>query len=198
MRHAIFVPLLLVAALIAWRVGTLVAGGRALHERERGALERMKQIVLAEEERRLHPPRGANGQIYGYLSELAADGALTGFEPVADLRLDLFRADGYLFHVSLLNRLNHPFRLPPADRAAEPRFGVRFEAWAWPEDPEDTQLVLFFASTGGTLLQGENGGYAGIGDFPGDAFAGEGPLQQHERDGAKDTRWLEVFQLDRP
>jgi hypothetical protein len=57
--------------------------------------------------------------------------------------------------------------------------------------------VLYFASTGGTLLQGENGMSAGPGDFPGDRFSSENPLQQHERAGGRDTRWLEVFALTR-
>jgi len=198
LRHAILIPIALVAALIAWRIGREVEAGRARRAKEVAARAVMESILRAEEERRLHPPAVSNGAIYGYLSELVAEGRLPGLTPLADPRVEIFRAGDYLFHVSLLTRLNRPLRLPPPDRAAEPRFGARFEAWAWPAEPGDSQLVLYFASTGGTLLQGENGIAAGPGDFPGDRFSSENPLQEHERGGARDTRWIEVFALTRP
>ena len=200
MRHAILLPIAFVVALLAWRVGALVGSGRSLHATELAARDTMVAILRAEEERRLHPA-GATGDaaapIYGYLSELIAEGRLTGLTPVADSRIERYRAGGYFFHVSLLNKHNRAFRLPPPDRAAEPRFGARFEAWGWPADPSESQLVLYFASTSGTLLQGENGSGSTSGDFPGDAFTSESPLQQHEHDGERDTRWIEVFELER-
>ncbi len=201
MRHAILIPIALVAVLVAWRIGLQVDAGRTRRAKEVAARSMMESILRAEEERRLHPPAaasGPNGAIYGYLSELVAEGRLTGLAPQPDPRVEIYRAGDYLFHVSLLTKLNRPFRLPPQDRSSEPRFGARFEAWAWPAEPGDSQLVLYFASTGGTLLQGENGVAAGAGDFPGDRFSSESPLQQHERAGARDTRWLEVFALSRP
>ena len=200
MRHAILVPIALVAALIAWRIGGQLEAGRVRRAKEVAAREVMESILRAEEERRLHPPAGANGPngaIYAYLSGLLAEGRLQGLSPVADPRLEIYRAGDYFFHVSLLTRLNRPLRVPTDPGASEPRFGARFEAWAWPAEPGDSQLVLYFASTGGTLLQGENGMSAGPGDFPGDRFSSENPLQQHERAGGRDTRWLEVFALTR-
>jgi hypothetical protein len=200
-RHAILLPIALVAALLVWRIAALVDRGRSLHETELAAREMMIAILRAEEERRLHPASGAAGDaaapIYGYVSELIAEGRLTGLTAVPDSRLERYRAGGYFFHVSLLNKHNRAFRLPPADRAAEPRFGARFEAWGWPADPSDSQLVLYFASTSGALLQGENGSGSATSDFPGDAFTTESPLQQHERQGDRDTRWIEVFELER-
>jgi hypothetical protein len=203
-RHAILLPIALVVALLAWRVSALIGSGRSLHATELAARDTMVAILRAEEERRLHPagaPAGASGDaaapIYGYLSELIAEGRLTGLTSVPDSRIERYRAGGYFFHVSLLNKHNRAFRLPPANRAAEPRFGARFEAWGWPADPADSQLVLYFGSTSGTLLQGENGSGGSTGDFPGDSFTSESPLQQHEREGERDTRWIEVFQLER-
>jgi hypothetical protein len=202
-RHAILIPIALVAAVLAWRVTALVDRGRSLHGTELAARATMESILRAEEERRVHPASnptstsGANSQIYGYLSELIAEGRLTGLTPVPDSRIERYRAGGYYFHVSLLNKLGHPFRTAPPDRSADLRFGARFEAWGWPADPADSQLVIYFGSTSGTLLQGENGSAIGAGDFPGDAFAAESPLQQHEREGDRDTRWIEVFTLDR-
>lgn len=201
MRHAILLPIACVATILAWRVVAMVDRGRSLHQTELAARDTMVAILRAEEERRLHPASAAAGDasasIYGYLSELIAEGRLTGLTPVPDSRIERYRAGGYFFHVSLLNKHNRAFRLPPADRAAEPRFGARFEAWGWPADPSDSQLVLYFGSTSGTLLQGENGTGSTTGDFPGDAFTAESPLQQHEREGERDTRWIEVFALER-
>ncbi|HET6163201.1 MAG TPA: hypothetical protein VFG37_06005 [Planctomycetota bacterium] len=197
MRYAILVPIALVAALIAWRIGGQLEAGRVRRAKEVAAREVMESILRAEEERRLHPPAGANGAIYAYLSGLLSEGRLQGLSPVSDPRLEIYRAGDYCFHVSLLTRLNRPLRVPSDPGTAEPRFGARFEAWAWPAEPGDSQLVLYFASTGGTLLQGENGMSAGPGDFPGDRFSSENPLQQHERAGGRDTRWLEVFALTR-
>jgi hypothetical protein len=200
-RHAILLPIACVATILAWRVVAMVDRGRSLHQTELAARDTMVAILRAEEERRLHPASAAAGDasasIYGYLSELIAEGRLTGLTPVPDSRIERYRAGGYFFHVSLLNKHNRAFRLPPADRAAEPRFGARFEAWGWPADPSDSQLVLYFGSTSGTLLQGENGTGGTTGDFPGDAFTAESPLQQHEREGERDTRWIEVFALER-
>jgi hypothetical protein len=200
-RHAILLPIACVATILAWRVVAMVDRGRSLHQTELAARDTMVAILRAEEERRLHPASAAAGDasasIYGYLSELIAEGRLTGLTPVPDSRIERYRAGGYFFHVSLLNKHNRAFRLPPADRAAEPRFGARFEAWGWPADPSDSQLVLYFGSTSGTLLQGENGTGSTTGDFPGDAFTAESPLQQHEREGERDTRWIEVFALER-
>jgi len=196
LRHAILIPIALAAALIAWRIRVEVETGRARRAKEVAARSVMESILRAEEARRLHPPASANDAIYGYLSELIAEGRLTGLTSIADPRVEIYRAGDYLFHVSLLTRLNRPLRVPQGS-AAEPRFGARFEAWAWPAEPGDSQLVLYFASTGGTLLQGENGVASGPGDFPGDRFTAENPVQQHERAGARDTRWLEVFALTR-
>lgn len=213
MRHAILLPITCVAAILAWRIVAMVDRGHSLHQTELAARDTMVAILKAEEERRLHPESGTgsgagsgaagaaagdpSASIYGYLSELIAEGRLTGLVPAPDSRIERYRAGGYFFHVSLLNKHNRAFRLPPADRAAEPRFGARFEAWGWPADPSDSQLVLYFGSTSGTLLQGENGSGSTTGDFPGDAFTAESPLQQHEREGERDTRWIEVFALER-
>lgn len=202
MRHAILVPIAGVVALLGWRVVAMVERGRSLHGSELAAREVMIAILRAEEERRLHPAHpaaagDAAAPIYGYLSELIAEGRLTGLTAVPDSRIERYRAGDYFFHVSLLNKHNRAFRLPPENRAAEPRFGARFEAWGWPADPADSQLVLYFGSTSGTLLQGENGSGSPTGDFPGDAFISESPLQQHEREGERDTRWIEVFALER-
>lgn len=207
MRHAILLPIALVAAVLAWRVEALIDRGRSLHATELAARAVMESILRAEEERRLHPPAGGSSrgnssaaptdQIYGYLSDLIAEGRLSGLTPVPDSRIERYRAGGYCFHVSLLNKDKRPIRLPPTDRATEPRLGVRFEAWGWPADPGDSQLVIYFASTSGTLLQGENGTGSTTGDFPGDGFTTESPLQQHERDGERDMRWIEVYELER-
>jgi hypothetical protein len=159
----------------------------------------MRRILLAEEERRLAAPKDASGAptgpLYGFLSELVSERRLDGLERVPDERREIYRAGDYLFHVSLLNRLNHPFRVPPAAPELEPRLGTRFEAWGWPADPADTALVLYFASTSGLLLQGENGAIAGPNEFPADAFTKASPLEIVTT--SHSDRWLEVFVLPR-
>ena len=198
MRHTILIPIALVVALVAWRIGRQVDAGRVQRAKEIAARGVMEAILRAEEDRRVHPPAASNGAIYGFLSELVAEGRIGGLVAQPDPRVEIYRAGDYYFHVSLMTKLNRPLRLPPEDRSAEPRLGTRFEAWAWPAEAGDSQLVLYFASTGGTLLQGENGVAAGPGEFPGDRFNSESPLQQHERAGASDKVWLEVFALTRP
>jgi len=197
LRHTILIPIALVVALVAWRIGRQVDAGRAQRTKEIAARGVMEAILRAEEDRRVHPPAASNGAIYGFLSELVAEGRLGGLVAQPDPRVEIYRAGDYFFHVSLMTKLNRPLRRPE-DRATEPRSGTRFEAWAWPAEAGDSQLVLYFASTGGTLLQGENGVAAGPGEFPGDRFNSESPLQQHERAGASDKVWLEVFALTRP
>src|SRR6185295_560537 len=127
-------PMALLAVFIAWRIGQVVDRGRAQHVKEVAARVVVATILRAEQERRIHPPGARDLPKHAYLSELIAENRIGDLVPVPDPRLEIYRSGDYLFHVSLLTRLNSPRRVPPAEGNVEAQFGDRFEVWAWPAD----------------------------------------------------------------
>ena len=187
MRHAILVLIAAMALLLGWRVSSIGAAGRRLHEKEIAGRAMAEKILRAELARQQSPPPGARVAPYEYLSALVDERRIDGLERAVVADRDCWRAGAYLFHVRLLNKIGWPLAMPPAEPAKEPEFGQRFELWAWPAESADVALGLFFASQGGYLLQGENGKFAGPQARPDN---GGSPLQKlNEMTGANDD-WI--------
>ena len=186
MRRGILVLIAVAGALLIVQVHGQIARGRTLREQERGARQVMEQILRAEETRRRASAADRAACPYAYLGTLVQEGQVQGLSAVPSSRgRDRWQASGYVFQVQLLNALGRPFAMPPSDRSAEPTLGQRFDAWAWPADPEQDSLVLYFASSAGYLLQGDNGSIAGA-DAPTPTLD---PLKELEREG-ESNRWL--------
>lgn len=192
MRHAILALIAAMALLLGWRVSSIGAAGRRLHDKEVAGRAMAEQILRAEIARQKSPPPGARIAPYEYLSTLVAERRVDGLEPVTVADRDCWRAGAYLFHVRLLNKLRRPLALPPADPGQEPELGQRFELWAWPADPEDVALALFFGSQSGYLLQGENGNAAGHDARPEDAGT---PMQKLSAETGANDDWITLLNV---
>jgi hypothetical protein len=116
----------------------------------------MEAILRAEEDRRVHPPAASNGAIYGFLSELVAEGRLGGLVAQPDPRVEIYRGFGAQLAGQVASDLNYYRAVAAGLLEARAILGsVAVPAWAWPAEAGDSQLVLYFANTGGTLLRGE-------------------------------------------
>jgi hypothetical protein len=182
----------LLLALLAARVGCVRRDGLDRHAREVAARSQCERIMRALEARRLAPPAAARFAPYEYLSELVRERRLPELESRSEPERDVWSADGYLFHVRLLNRLGRPFPRPPADPAIEPGLGADYELWAWPEDEGDAVLALFFGSDAGYLLQGDVGAYAGLDARP-ETASNESPAHEIASSGSGAAgRWVTI------
>jgi hypothetical protein len=200
MRHVVVVLILAAAAVLAWRIQATRAAGGAMHAREVAARAMADKILRAEEQRRLdlkklgasNPTGPTRYAPYEFLSGLVSEQRVDGLRAVAAGEREVFFADGYLFHVRLLNRLDRPLPRPSPELSLEPQLGEKFELWAWPADADDVSLAVFFGSQGMLLLQGENGSYAGVDARPEDVVK---PIKQIQN-GPNDT-WIEVAEIPR-
>jgi len=195
-RHGMWLVVVGIAALIAWRVCAVVASGHDLHAIEVAARAKASEILRAELARAAAPPPDAAIAPYEFLATLVAEGRVSGLTRVAGGARDLWRAGDYLFHVRLLNKLDRPLLRPPDDLRAEPGLGLKFELWAWPAERHQTSLALFFASTSGFLLQGDNGLHAGTRARPEEGDAS--PVRDVEAaPGGAGKHWITLEQAAR-
>jgi hypothetical protein len=190
LRHTVLALLAATALLLAWRIRALENAGRALHDKEVAARALAERILRAQEERRRNPPAGARIAPYEYLSALLEERRVGGLTPLPDRDRELFAAGGYVFHVRLLNKLQRPLSRRPDDPGSEPGLGNDFELWAWPADPADSVLALFFGSDAGFLLQGDNGVHAGPEARPESVL--DNPARKVEAQDGKTQEWIVV------
>ena len=180
MRYGIHLLVVLVAVGFVLIVSWLVRTGNELRVAEIEAQAALAEILQAQYAAVRDP---SSGGTYLSLKELVEREALRGFEVVDDESGSAIHQRGeYLFQVTL--------RPPALEDGARAGLGARFEAWAWPANPERRTAVLLWTSNAGFLLQGENGVAAGPGRLP---PAGSNPLREMTRAAAIEgmkSRWI--------
>jgi hypothetical protein len=169
MRHTLSILLLVSVTLLTSYFVSLVRNGKNLRERERTARATMTQILQAQERRRqeFEAEGRTESAPYAFLGALLQEQRIEGLVEVhpkgearASSDLDppqrqVFEKNGYYFHLRLRDRWGLAF-VHPDQEEAEPSVGQRYECWAWPADSSASRLVLYFASSAGYLIQGEN------------------------------------------
>lgn len=150
MRHLLGLLLAAVLVLLLIGFGVTLRHGRGLRALELQAAAHVEEIMRAEEAHRLAYRGSDDSPPSVSLDELMAEGRLAGFQPVPSPgHASLHQRDGYLFRVELL-----PFA---EDKGTRPRLGQRYRLWSWPAQREHVGLVLYYGSSDGYLVQGENG-----------------------------------------
>ena len=168
-----FLPAALLTLVALFMAGIMVAlqNGAEMRGHERRAAANVEDIMLAQEEFRLARGNPKDGVIYSDMPALIDQQSLMGFTKTVEE--NTYAKDGYLFRVAVL---------PSAQPGSQgPRLGQRYQLWAWPQDERHISMVLYFGSSAGFLIQGENGEAAGVQA----ALPHDKPIQELDRSGDK-------------
>ena len=173
----------LFAAHIAWSVGQ----GRELRRLEVQARTVLEELLQAETEHwRQQQVDGQETSRFAFLEEMVERSgrpALASLQAVQEPGSpDLFRTDGYLVRLTLLDEWGARFT-----HRTDENDGLRlsrFEVWVWPERAIHSSLVLYYGNNAGYVVQGENGLWWG----PGAALP-PNPLRDLEEDPSQAQRW---------
>lgn len=196
MRHVPLLIIVLILSLGGAYLGQMLARGKALRGLEVEAARIMQQILEAQEARREErqddPVRGQAP--YCFLSELIAEQRLGGpleAAPDSTPERELIVAAGYVFVVRLIDQYGLRYT-GPEDRSDEPSIGQRYEAWAWPLAEDSVRLVIYFASSSGWLIQGENlSQLTGLRASP----PSENPLRDISEHPHGSNRWIQLYHV---
>ncbi len=181
MRNAVPVILILVMAAFTAFVVSMGTTGAELRKKEQRAARVVEQMMLAQEAWRAQ----------------RSDDSVPAFAPAAELLSEIDAElelvdDTDSSAILCTNEYVFQWKLLSGDDPSLPKNAQRYEIWAWPLDPEDRRLVLFYASNAGYLIQGENGEAAGLSERPPDAQ----PLRELGQDASLvSRRWTILWEL---